>query len=416
VNDIVTGEKVDRAGPGRKKVGFIVKAGLAVAILLVILANVKVRDHLTLPAGVPHAGTHAGWFESDGGMAEETLTFRMPDFLFAATLKEGKIIAAEVANPDGTVYSFSAKEIEGIDHRVGLVSTLKKMHLSYWGFAILIYFAAISITSVRWSLLLKATDLPQRLIRAYRLTFIGIFFNNVVPGQTGGDLIRAYYIARENKARRTDSVSTVIVDRILGITALALIAAAVIPTDIERYGANAAVIYGFLGIFLVCFLVYFSKRLRRLFRLAVLLKKLPFQEFFQKIDRSFFIYRYRKSSLLVCFMMSFGVHLLIIASIWVAGRGLGIDLPFTAYLANIPIIFILSSIPITPAGWGVGEALFVLFFRMVGVEPVQAMALSLLFRTGATFISLLGGVFLLMEKERIKPDEMDLEMESSLDS
>ena len=278
----------------------------------------------------------------------------------------------------------------------------------HWFIAILIYFVAISVTSIRWGLLLKATELPQSLVRAFRLTFIGIFFNNAVPGQTGGDLVRALYIAKENKARRTDSVSTVVVDRILGITALALIAAVVIPIDLDRYGANAAVIYGFLGILLVGSLVYFSKRLRKLFRLDVLLKKLPFNEFIQKIDQSFFIYRYRKLNLLICFLMSFGVHLLIISSIWVAGRGLGIELPFTAYLANIPIIFILSSIPITPAGWGVGEALFVIFFDLVGVAPVQAMALSLLFRTGATLIPLLGGLFLFLEKERFKPGEMDM--------
>ena len=70
----------------------------------------------------------------------------------------------------------------------------------------------ISMTATRWWLLLRASNLPQTLIRAFRLTFIGCFFNNVVPGQTGGDLVRAYYIARENKGRKTDSILTVIVD------------------------------------------------------------------------------------------------------------------------------------------------------------------------------------------------------------
>ena len=88
---------------------------------------------------------------------------------------------------------------------------VKKIKVGYWCLAILIYFVAISITAIRWGILLKAANLPQHLGRAYRLTFIGVFFNNVVPGQTGGDLVRAFYIARENEGHRTDSVLSVIV-------------------------------------------------------------------------------------------------------------------------------------------------------------------------------------------------------------
>jgi len=408
----------------RKKLLFLAKVGLAITILLVILANVKVRDHLTLPEGTEFAGTHTGKIDYPEKMMMENqrITFskesffsfldEQPGFVLQAVMKGegGKVGSATLESENGTIHEFTASEIETIELRVGLASVLMRINPHMWCLSILIYFAAISITAIRWGILLKTTGLPQTLARAYKLTFIGIFFNNVVPGQTGGDWVRAYYIARENQKRKTDSIITVIVDRGLGITALAMIAAIVIPTNFGLYGEIATLIYGFIVLLAVGALLFFSKRLRRFFKIDVLLKNLPFKEFFHKIDKSIFLFRYRKRGILVCFAISFVVHMTIITSIWILGQSLGISLNLLSYMAYIPIIFIVSSLPLTPAGWGIGELLFVFFFLMgEGVPPVQSMALSLVFRLNMALISLLGGAFLLMESERVKPTEITLE-------
>jgi uncharacterized membrane protein YbhN (UPF0104 family) len=89
-----------------------------------------------------------------------------------------------------------------------------------------------------------------------------------------------------------------------------------------------------------------------------------------------------------------------------------VELSLITYMAYIPMIFIISSIPITPGAWGVGELLFVLFFATWGGLPAaQPMALSLFFRLNTAIVSLLGGVFLLMERDRVKPGDIQLEDE-----
>lgn len=409
-------EGISKAKQRRKRILFFFKVILALGILVVILANVKVNDHLTLPEGAPFAGVHAGTMDETGETGE--LIFRkkkwfvlsVPDeaFLFKARVKD-LVVLTGTASGEGKSHAFSEAECKGIELREGLFSVLKQIKPGYWALSLLIYFAAMMLTAKRWSFLLRAVELPLTWFRAFRLTYIGIFFNNVVPGQTGGDLVRAYYIARESRERKTDSILTVIVDRGMGITALAMIGAVVILTDLKRFGASAPVTYGFIGIVVVGSLVYFSKRLRRFFKLDVLVKKLPFSDFFQKIDRSIFLYRYRKRTLLVCFLMSIGIHLTIITAIWVLGNALSIDLPLVPYMAFIPIIFIISSLPLTPSGWGVGELSFVYFLGTVDVPGAQAMALSLVFRLNATLLSMLGGVFLFLEKERIMPSDMERE-------
>jgi hypothetical protein len=76
-------------------------------------------------------------------------------------------------------------------------------------------------------------------------------------------------------------------------------------------------------------------------------------------------------------------------------------LRLSVYCSIIPIIMIVSSLPLAPGGWGVGESAFMYFFRLVGVGVAAATALSLTFRLTSMFISLIGGVFLALDRKRV---------------
>src|SRR5439155_7274092 len=69
-----------------------------------------------------------------------------------------------------------------------------------------------------------AQDLPFTVTDSIRLGLVGFFFNTFLPGSVGGDLIKAWYIAGE-QSRRTVAVSTVLIDRVLGLWALAALVA-----------------------------------------------------------------------------------------------------------------------------------------------------------------------------------------------
>jgi uncharacterized membrane protein YbhN (UPF0104 family) len=141
-----------------------------------------------------------------------------------------------------------------------------------------------------------------------------------------------------------------------------------------------------------------------------------------KLDRAVSIYRNRLGMIALAMGMSLVVHLLLIAGMWLfAGalwRGALADPQSTApetvaqleilgslglpvHCSLIPIIMIISSLPIAPAGWGVGEFAFQHFYAQVGVGVAAATALSLTYRLTATLISLLGGVFLALDRKRV---------------
>ena len=78
---------------------------------------------------------------------------------------------------------------------------------------------SLLITFVRWFLLVRAQNLPFTLTNALRLGMVGNYFNTLLPGSVGGDVVKAAFLARE-QSRRAVAIATIILDRIIGLVGL----------------------------------------------------------------------------------------------------------------------------------------------------------------------------------------------------
>jgi uncharacterized membrane protein YbhN (UPF0104 family) len=106
-----------------------------------------------------------------------------------------------------------------------------------WTFALLaivLIGGSTLITFGRWHLLVRAQEFPFRLRDAVRYGFIGVVSNYVAPGLVGGDLVKAFLVARDQTSRKAVAVATVLLDRILGLLALFMVGACatLLPHDI----------------------------------------------------------------------------------------------------------------------------------------------------------------------------------------
>ena len=287
----------------------------------------------------------------------------------------------------------------------GLVRIVRRSNKKLLILGVLLFGLITQIGVTRWWLLLRAQAIRVPYALAHRLTFIGFFFNNVVPGPTGGDLVKAVYISRHT-SRRAEGIVTIIVDRVVGIVALALIAALVLmfKLDQPRYRELAI----FIGLFLAgvasAAMLFFSRRVRRLLRVEAWSAKLPGGDFIRRADEAIFQWRSHKKAVLVALLMSFanqlciqGLMILFAAALHVT-NGAGDPLPWTDYMVVLPVAFIVSALPMLPGGWGVREAAFAVCFGYVGVERNPAIALSVV--GGMTHLawSLVGGVFFLIDR------------------
>lgn len=318
----------------------------------------------------------------------------------------------------------------------GMVTYWRQMDLAYFLLGALCYFLCVTFSAVRWWWLLRVNGLGIRWMEAQRFTWIGIFFNNVVPGQTGGDLIKALYIMKRCPGERLPALVSVVVDRIIGLASLALLGALVVLFAFDRFWVLALGIWAVLLLVVLLGVVAFSRRIRRAVYLKHLLEKLParLRSSLERIDQAVHFYRAHSKGIFAWLVLGMGNHVVAVLSVVLIGKALGVGLPTGEYFVLVPVINIVSALPLGPNGWGVGEALYGQLFAEYGAvyaigvpDPSRArvmfsrgVALSVLYRLHLTLWSLLGGILVLFEKDRVTraevANEVALEAQESADA
>jgi len=107
------------------------------------------------------------------------------------------------------------------------LATLRRARPGLLACALAGFVASLVIIALRLRLLLRTQRIEIRLWEVIRLTFLGQFFNAVVPGVVGGDLVKAYYVMKHTPHKGAAMV-TVFVDRLMGLTELVALAVAMI--------------------------------------------------------------------------------------------------------------------------------------------------------------------------------------------
>lgn len=276
-----------------------------------------------------------------------------------------------------------------------LAQTIKGISLISFLSSALLYVFSIFVSSIRWRLLLLKGIGLKRLFSLY---MIGSFFNNLMPGIIGGDAVKAYYLGKELKHKPSKfsmsefsiAIASVFMDRYIGFVSLLIIAIIAYPCGVNLMRGSyiewilLAIIVAFVTGSAILFVFRFGKRLR-------------FMSGFYEYLR---YYKEAWGTLLRGVLLSLLIQTIIICSAYVISRGLGIAIPLYFFFVIVPIISVISSIPVSISGIGVREASFVLFLSPLGVNPAQAITLSLTWFLSFAIGSLPGLIFYLRQHSR----------------
>ena len=333
---------------------------------------------------------------------------------------------AEDGTPVGEVLLLRPSEISP-----GFGTYLRNLDVWIFALGALCYCFSVLLSGTRWWWLLRVNDLRVRWVDAQRFTWIGLFFNNVVPGQTGGDAVKAIYVMKHCPGGRLPALMSVLVDRILGLGSLALLGAIVVlfALDKEGFSTLAGGIWTVLLAVGLIGILAFSKRVRRLIRLDDLLKRLPGKAsgVLRRIDTAVHFYRGFKAGIGIWMVVGMLNHAVSVTGVMLIGEALHVGMPALEYFVLLPVINILSAVPIGPNGWGVGEVAFRYLFGEYGAiylteipraeaaitMGTRGVALSVLWRVHMTLWSMLGGLLMLFERDPVT--RKDIEKEVSLD-
>ena len=282
---------------------------------------------------------------------------------------------------------------------------------------LLLLVVASSLNIVRWYLLVRSLKIPFKLWHAFQLGLLGLVGNTFLPGAVGGDLFKAYFLAKDSPGQRTAAVSTVLMDRGFGFFGLILFAAVLgsiaWASGDARILANSNLQWivkvtaaiaggGILGFLFLGFLPQqrvdrFADWLRSLPKVGVVLSNLWFS-----------VWEFRQNMR----VMGYGVvltaasHFAIIFTFHVAARVFPPEHPATdlATLSELmviaPIGFIIQTLPLAPGGVGVGEAAFAGLYRLADRPESRGVIARLAMRIAEWVLALAAWiVYLRMRKE-----------------
>jgi uncharacterized protein (TIRG00374 family) len=264
----------------------------------------------------------------------------------------------------------------------------------------------------RWWRLLALAGCATRWTNALRLTFLGFFFNLVVPGLTGGDVIKAVLVVRENPQRRADALVTVIVDRVLGLIVLVGLASVVVLVTGDQFREMRwPVILCFVGMLLGVVLLMHPLPRRKL-GISRLLERLPQREKLKSIERALQEYARHPGEMVFAVALSVVNHCGIAGAIMAIGHAFGDTMSFPAYLGITAIANTVSSLPIAPSGLGVGEVLIGYLVHLLGSSQPLGVAVSVTYRLLTVALNLSGGIFLLLPGGKEVRAEIEHEQQS----
>jgi uncharacterized membrane protein YbhN (UPF0104 family) len=286
-----------------------------------------------------------------------------------------------------------------------------RLQAGLWLAGVALYALTQLVSSLRWALLARPLGFAQPLRHFVGYYYVGMFFNLVLPTSVGGDVVRAWYLDG-GSGRRLPAFLSVLVDRgsgLLVLLALACLAVVFCPVPLPPWlpwsvgGLGAAAALG------TALLLAAAPRWRpappeatgRGWRAR--LAALP-----GAVAQLRAAYLPRPGLLLGTTLLSVVVQVANVALVWLIGRALGVPVPASYYWVLVPVVTLLTLLPVSLNGMGVREGGTVLLLAPLGVAPAAALSLAFLWFASFTVVSLAGVGFYLFgrfPRFEVRPDD-----------
>jgi hypothetical protein len=275
--------------------------------------------------------------------------------------------------------------------------------------ALLCYALAVATGAVKWGILLRSVGIPITPRQLFTYQWIAEFFNNFLPGQMGGDVMRGVALASDTQ-RRADAAASVLIDRFIGL---------MIFTTAATIGSIGVLLWGrpnrspFIGdqrfymqlvalgsaaltlMLLTLIAGLLSRRIKRwidniLSALPLLARLSPM---WQKIATSFNAHRAQASALLRSASGSALIVLLTSLTLWLIAQAIqpGSVSFLELFVINPMIVFVLI-VPLSPGGIGVRQGALAVLFWLIGASYDLGVAVALVQQLITYLVGIPGGL------------------------
>lgn len=298
----------------------------------------------------------------------------------------------------GVKIIFSACLIAYLLHRIGLqiiADQFRSMDTAWLVGALILFTASHFLGSYQWWVLLREHNIRITWRKAVSFYFIGLFFNNFLISNLGGDFFRMLDVRRHSN-NGTGAVATVLLDRFAGLFILSGLAVLSMLWMLFQKNIHSFLhlpLIVLLAVWVLTLLLLFNEKFARplawmIGRIVPNIIKAKAREVYRTIHDFG-----RRSRLLVrILLVSLVVQSARILTHYFLARALGVAISPMYFFLFIPIVAIMASLPVSLGGLGIREQTGVVLFGLVGIAASQAFSIEFAAYLVAVISSIPGGI------------------------
>ena len=276
------------------------------------------------------------------------------------------------------------------------------VHWQVLALALVVLILRNIIGALRWKALLGTyNDMKPTLLSLIKYYLIGNFFTLFMPTSIGGDIVRIYYLNLETNMWNP-SISSVLLERVAGVLSIILFVIVALFIGISDFVNFPSVWWVILLFFILGGITWwvFTMSWDWLYHITIIPKS--FMDKIVSLLTSFKDYFQSPASLSMAMLYSTIFQLTFIVFYYLLSVAIGEEVSFAYFLLLIPIVWIVSLLPISLGGLGVREGSFVALFTLVGMSSQSASIISTINLIMLIVQGLFGGVLFLMQGTKLE--------------
>lgn len=289
---------------------------------------------------------------------------------------------------------------------VGISDVFSQLHdpdYIYLTLFILVTYPLIWVSCKKWMLFIPEGSEAPSLHTLMRYYTVSYFANLFLPSTLGGDAARSFKLGKRLK-NQVDALTATFLERLSGLLAMVIIALVVVLSGASTVNDfKLPIIFVALGVIGLSWVFMSSRGIDLFFYLSSALIPLrsseeSSQSFLSRLLAKVYAMRpvLEKSKHVFwrSLAWSFVFHLLTVVNTYFAARTIGWEtVSFLDLCLVVPLVLLVSMIPLTPGGIGVQEGAFVYLLKSIGASPSEALSVALILRAKTLLLGVIGAWF-----------------------
>src|SRR5438045_3269636 len=262
------------------------------------------------------------------------------------------------------------------NRRAQMVEVLRNVEYRWVLMAMFAYLVVEAAAAFRWHVLMKVQNMHLSIPRLTGLFFIGLFYNQFLPGGTGGDIIKSYYLLKETPGKKAGALLAVVFDRFIGLVALVAVTATLIALRYDFLSQKPEtrnllwlllILLSASVAFLIATFVISGFKLFRFFP-----AHFPGRDKLIEIFAAYHLYARHWRASLVAFGASIIAHLATFTAFLFAAYALGVWVPLLDFFSIMPVERTISALPFMFAGIGLPDIVLpIMLKRLCRVQEAK---------------------------------------------